>query len=401
MTRPLRLAVVTSHPIQYQAPLWRRLSQDPDLDVTVFFCSRQGVTEHIDPEFGVAFKWDVPLLDGYRHRFLGNLAPRWIVRGPFHVFNPGIVLELIRRSFDAVLVNGYALATYWMAIAAARAAGIPVLLRGETVLRETTPGRVSAIKRLGLRQLLRRVTVCLPIGTRSADFYRAFGVPSSRMVLAPYAVDNEFFVAEADRWRSRRADVRASLGIPAEAPVVLYAGKLTPRKRPLDLLAAFARLSSEAWLLVVGDGELLPALQARAAALHVSRVIFTGFKNQLELPAYYAASDVFVLPSGYEPWGLAVNEAMCVGLPIVTTDRVAAAVDLVKSGDNGEVLPVGDVDALAAALDRLVSDRQRRDAMGRRSAERIRRWGLAEAARGIADGVRMAVGAVPLSLQLG
>ncbi len=385
-----RLAVLTSHPIQYQAPLWRKLAARPEVDLTVFFCSRQGLRDAVDPEFGVSFKWDIPLLDGYRHVFLRNLAPPGVRRGLLRLLNPGIVPALSGDRFDALFVHGYALATNWLAMGWARLSRLPLLLRGETVLHEE-PSRLRwAVKRSVLRAFLGQVSACLPIGTRSAEFYRFFGVPESRLFLTPYAVDNDFFRDQAAYWESRRSQTRASLGIPESVPLILYAGKLTARKRPMDLLEAFARHDSGAFLLFVGDGALRAGLEERARELCVKNVAFTGFKNQRELPAYYAAADVFVLPSSFEPWGLGVNEAMCFALPIVTTSRVAAAADLVRSGENGFILQVGDVDALAAALGDLLSDPLSRRKMGRRSSELIAEWGIDQSV----DGVVRALGVV-------
>jgi len=389
-----RLAALLSHPIQYQAPLLRLLAQDPAIDLTVFFCARVGAEAWIDPGFGVSVQWDTPVLDGYRHVFLRNLAPRPSVDRFFGLINPGVMRALGRERWDALLVHGYAHLTNWLAFAACRLRRIPVLLRGEsTPHRPTVPLR-RAVRSAVLRRLCAGTAACLTIGTLNAEFYRSLGVPAGKLFHTPYAVDNERFVAAAEALRLRRDEIRRRLGIPFERVLLLFSGKLIPRKRPLDLLRAIARPGLEGAVAgFVGDGELRPVLEAEARRLGGDRVRFFGFKNQQELAGYYAAADVFVLPSQFETWGLVVNEAMCFGLPVVTTTAVGAWRDLVREGWNGSVVPPGDVDALSAALARLVGDAGARAEMGRRSRERIATWSHQAAVEGIKAALRAVAGA--------
>jgi glycosyltransferase involved in cell wall biosynthesis len=218
---------------------------------------------------------------------------------------------------------------------------------------------------------LRRIDGALAIGTLNREFYRAYGVPDARIFWVPYAVDNARFGAESQRWRSSRPALRESLGLPADVPVLLYAGKLIERKRPLDLLDAYARLAADhpAAIVFLGEGAERGRLEAAAERYGLSRVVITGFVNQQEISRYYAAADLLALPSSHEPWGLVLNEGMCFGLPLVASDAVGAAPDLVRGGDNGFIYPVGDVAALAAALRRLLADPALRARMGARSRE--------------------------------
>jgi glycosyltransferase involved in cell wall biosynthesis len=378
-----RLAFLTSHPIQYQAPLFRRLTASPSIDLTVFFCLDQGLRRRRDPEFGVAVEWDTPLAEGYRYRILSNwsLVPR---SGRFWgALNPGIVAPLCRGRFDAIVVHGWTEATHWLAFLAAGLTGTPLLLHGEAVPR---PGQValpSRMRRALVRVVARHAAACLANGTRGVEFYRALGVPAERIALAPYSVDNVFFQQETKRWRTRRAELRAGLGLPPELPVILFPSKLIERKRPMDCLLAYAALREDAALVFVGDGALRPALEAEAAELGLSHVRFAGFQNQSALPRYYALADVLVLPSTFEPWGLVVNEAMCAGLPVVASDGVTAAADLVRHGENGFVYPAGDVGALAGCLRTLVCDQLLRESMGVRSAQIIETWSHRECVEAI------------------
>ena len=379
-----RLMVLTSHPIQYQAPLFRRLAEHPRVDLTVYFCSDQGLAVSRDPEFGVSFKWDRPLLEGYSSRFLANVSPFRASTGLWRAINPGVVSHLWRGNFDAVLVHGYALATNWLGFAAARLRRTPILLHGETFERD--PGQSGPrrwAKRAALGALFRQVAAFLPIGSKSVEFYESFGVSRERMFLTPYSVDNDFFIAEAERLTGRRDALKAELGIARDVPVCLYLSKLIPRKRPMDCLQAFEPLQDRAALVFVGDGERRPALEGYVRDRGIRNVHFMGFRNQSELSRFYALADVFLLPSAFETWGLVVNEAMCFGLPVVVADGAACSFDLVRDGENGYVVPTGDVATLAGRLETLVGDSELRRRMGRRSSEMIATWGHRECVDGI------------------
>ncbi|MBI2933651.1 MAG: glycosyltransferase family 4 protein [Planctomycetes bacterium] len=365
---PLRLAVVSSHPIQYHVPLIRRLAAHPRMDVTVYYCSDHGVRPGFDPGFRRRFRWDIPLLGGYRHVFTRNLSPFPSFEHFLGMVNPSIAFEILRGHHDAVLIHGYGLASYWLAAAAAWLEGIPILFRGEV-----RPRRADWKDTL-LRFWLRRARACLAIGQTSAEFYRHYGVPQDRIYWTPYSVDNDFFLQRATEWANRKREAKRRIGVAEDLPVVLSCGKFTPRKRTEDCLRAFAKVDGMATLVLVGDGPLRADLESKARDLGLTRVFFAGFKNQTELPSYYAAADVFVMPSDCETWGLVVNEAMCFSLPIVASTGVSAARDLVRDGENGLQFAPGDVTALANHLEDLLSSPERRRQMGARSLRLIRPW---------------------------
>ncbi len=383
--RRFRLAVVASHPIQYQAPLFRALAAAPDMDLSVFFCSDSGARAYRDPGFDREVKWDVDLLDGYRSEVLPNASPRPTPSTFWGLINPGIASRLRGGDFDAVLVHGWGHVTYWLAMAAAFVSGLPVLLRGESNLLRVLPPWKQKLKRALLTQLFRRVSGFLTIGRYNAEFYRAYGVGDEQLFLVPYAVDNRFFCTRADELLPRRREIRRELGIPEDRLVVLFCGKLTPAKRPMDLIEAFARVSADvrAALVYVGDGPQRPELESYIERRRLKDVYLMGFRNQTELPRFYALADVFVLPSGFDPWGLVVNEAMCFGLPVVVSDQVGARGDLVTDDVNGAVYPTGDVLALAQVLARILGDTAFRNAMGLASRDRIEAWSLEQDVRGV------------------
>ena len=366
---PHRLAIVASHVVQYQAPLYRALARDPRFDLTVLFCSRAGAESYKDRELGVDVRWDTPLLEGYRHVFLRNLSQAAPGR-PWSAVNPGLVALLLRERYDAVVVPGYAVVSYWLAYLGAWLSGTPVFFRGEAVLRPGRPAPLRLLKQLLVGFLLRRTAACLSIGTQSRNFYRAFAVPDERVYFSPYAVDHALFDGETERWRARRDQVRDELGLPRESIVVLFVGKLVPRKRPLDLLEALHQLDDRFRLLFVGEGPLRAEID-RSERL-APRITLAGFRNQSELPRFYAAADVFALPSEHEVAPLVLNEAMCAALPLVLSDAVPSAPDMVEPGVNGAIYRCGDARALAAAILQMAREPQGLARMGARSREKAR-----------------------------
>ncbi len=387
--REYRLAVVQTHPVQYHAPFYRALAEADDLDITVFYGSgRYGCETTYDEGFGLAVRWDVPVLEGYRSVFLRNVSPRPSVNRLFGLLTPETGLSFLKGRFDAVLLNGYGLAYFWLALLSAKALGLPVLLRAETTTLRRPGGEQSALRRLMkaalLRPFLSSTAGFLPIGTLSADFYRAHGVPEKRLFEAPYCVDNAFFRRQMRRCAGARDRVRADLGIRDEA-VGVYVAKLIPRKRPLDLLRAYAgmKLRRKMALIFVGAGRLRPEMEQFVREHGLRRVHFVGFKNQKALSPYYMACDFSVLPSAFESWGLVVNEAMVHGLPVVTTDMVSSAYDLVRPGRTGWRYPAGDVGALSDILDAIVGDPGRCEPMGRAARELVAQYDFAACVEGV------------------
>ena len=381
-----KLAILSSHPIQYFAPLFRRLAAHPGVDLTVFYCSRQSAEARLDPGFGTEVKWDIPLLEGYNYRFLSNVHRDDKVGGFFSLVNPDIFREIRQGEWDALWIHGYMHATNWLAILAAKSAGVQVLLRGESNLLDSRPVWRRALKSVALRLLLRQMDGALYIGSHNREYYRHYGLPEEKLHFVPYCVDNEFFQQEAARLRPYRAALRGQFGVADDRPVILFCGKLIPKKQPVLLLQAFkeVRRKHPCALVYAGDGILRREIEELAAREDLPDVHITGFLNQSEVSQAYVAADVLALPSAWgETWGLVLNEGMNFGLPVVASGRVGGAVDLVREKENGYVVPAHDTAALASALTRLVEDQARRARFGRHSLEIIQNWGLDRAVAGI------------------
>ena len=386
---PPRLAIVESHPIQYKAPLFRRLAADPRLDMTVYYATIPDAAVQGDG-FGVAFQWDVPLLDGYRYQVLRNRARHPSVTRFGGCDTPEMYRRLRDDRPDAVLVNGWVVKTCLQALWACRRLGIPCLVRGEANLLRPRAAWKRALHRL----LLRQYRGYLAIGAANRAFYRFHGCPEDRIFFAPYAVDNDRFAAAAAERRGRRGELRAAFNLPADAVVFLFCGKLEAKKRPMDALraletapAASAAGSSAAALLVVGDGPLRADCE-RFARDRKLPAVFAGFLNQSRLPDAYAAADVLVLPSDAgETWGLVVNEAMASGRPAIVSRAAGCCEDLVVEGETGFAFDCGDAPALAERMGRYLADPALAGRQGGAASRRIERFDLSAAAEGIAQAV--------------
>jgi glycosyltransferase involved in cell wall biosynthesis len=398
MIKKWRLAYLVSHPIQYQAPLLRLISAEPDIDLTVFYCSDLSVREYHDEGFGQAVQWDVPLLDGYRHEFLPALGgtDRLSFWRPL---NHGLARRLGEGNFDALWIHGWGYWSHLRAVSSARQRGIKVLMRGESGLHLRTPGRVKqGLKRILMRYLVANVDAFLTIGEHNRKYYLHHGAVPERLFPVPYSVDNAFFQEKAAGTVPDRQQLRTLLGLAPGRPVILYASKMIGRKCPGDLLEAYIRLSGDGtrepdpYLLFIGDGELRPELEARTARLNWNSIKFLGFKNQTELPGYYDLCDVFVLPSVQEPWGLVINEVMNAGRAVIVSDEVGCAPDLVKPGENGYVFKAGDISDLHNALVSVLSNPEMTRDMGRKSLEIINRWGYREDIDGLRGALELVVG---------
>jgi glycosyltransferase involved in cell wall biosynthesis len=396
--KPVRIAVLNSHPIQYFAPLYAYLKAAPELDVTVLYLSNFSIRGGRDGGFAWDVKWNLDLLAGYRSVFLGHAASTRDPGGFWSLVAPQVWSELRSGRYDVLWLHGHNYAANIIALIAARTVNIPILMRGDTHLGLSHGIIKSLLQRPVMRVLYSQCDRFLAIGSANAAFYRAMGVPEHKIFLAPYCVDNDRFITSANLSNDEKRRIRKQYNLPLDRPIVLYAAKFIGGKRPADLLEAVRRLKTERNLaftvVMAGSGQLEQALRAFCGEHALDNVAFTGFVNQLELPALYGASDIFVLPSEQEHWGLAVNEAMCASLPIIVSREVGCVPDLVKDGINGYTPATGDVEGLTRALRCLIEDEDLRRRQGKASLARIQQWGYRECL----DGIRSALAGLKFRL---
>ena len=379
-----KLGILTTHPIQYQVPWFQRLAESSEIDLTVFFCQIPDRVSQGDG-FGVAFEWDLPLLQGYRYQVLRNVARQPSLTRFTGCDTPGIGDCLRQGQFDAVIVNGWVVKSCLQTLWACKRLGIPCLVRGEANVLRPRPWW----KRVIHRALVRQYAACLYIGKSNAEFYRRHGVPDERLFPALYFVDNERFAQQATLAGPRKT-ARKRWEMPGNATVYLYCAKFIPKKHPLELLAALriaAGRSQRPHLLMVGDGELRPACEAYVRE-HRLPVTFAGFLNQSEIATAYAAADCLVLPSDHgETWGLVVNEAMACGVPAIVSNQVGCGPDLIDSGETGFVFPFGDWGSLADMLAKLSERPEELRRQGENAKSKIASYSVQAAVRGTVDAV--------------
>lgn len=388
-----RLLVVGSHVVQYSSPVFRQIVLDSRIELLVVYCSLQGAEPGVDPGFGVQVSWDTSPLDGYPWLHVPNRSFRPGLGRFFGLINPGLWRLIRDGRFDAVFVSGYFYASAWIAILAAKLHGVPLLFTTEAHSLRSWAAQSNwrlRIKKFYVRHILSLGNVLLTVSSGSFQQLVALGFPESRIVLTPYTVDNDWWMIRAAE--VNREIARATWQIPAHASVVLFCAKLQPWKGPMDLLEAFSRANvQDSYLIFVGDGPLRTNLEHRARELGAAdRVRFLGFMNQSQLPSVYRAADLLVLPSYYEPFGLVVNEAMLCGLPVVISDQVGAKFDLVRSGENGYIFPVGDLDALVVILKDILPDIEKRARMSAAALQRMQTWSPREYVNSIVRAVNLA-----------
>lgn len=369
----LNIYFIVSHPIQYFVPLYKHLATVNGVRSKVLFLSDETLKGVTDKQFGVSFTWDIPLLEGYQYSFIPNRS--WkasIFNGFWGLFNPGIISALWRLPKGLVIISGWHFSSYIMGYVFAFLFGHKVAIRCEAPAykEKDRKGFKNKIRAFLIGKVLLNGIVgkCLYLGEQSKAFYRHFKVKDEKLVFTPYSIDNARFKAGVSMYD--KTEERQKLGISSDDFVILFTGKFIPVKRPLDLIQAFEKVQvKNKRLILVGDGFLKEEMVKYIQQHEVEQVHFTGFINQTELPKYYALADVLVLCSESETWGLSVNEAMVCGLPVVVSDRVGCAEDLVHNGENGYIFPKGNIDALANALEK-ISDSDRRRSM-RIQSERI------------------------------
>lgn len=380
-----RLAIVVSHPTQYYSPWFRWLREHTSLRLRVFYLWEFGVRPTRDRLFGETFAWDVDLLSGYEHEFVPNVAAD---PGTHHftgLRNPALTERIGRWNPAAILLFGYRYSSHVRLIAWARARGLPLLFRGDSHL--IARGRPSAAARLALGLLYSQFRAFLSVGAANRDYFRAFGVPERKLFFAPHSVDADRFRPSAEL-RAAASRLRVSLGLEGRR-VVLFSGKFVPAKQPLELLEAFlARPRDGCALVFAGEGPERQKLEARAAASPGAAIRFLPFANQSEMPARYLLADLFALPSSgrYETWGLAVNEAMHMGVPCLVSSRVGCQRDLVTPGETGWVFDPGDPAALESGLSQALAGIESPERLVRMKAAidlRMRDYTYARAADGL------------------
>jgi glycosyltransferase involved in cell wall biosynthesis len=388
----VKLAVVTSHPIQYHSPWFRAMAGRPGLDLEVLFCHRPSAAEHAAAGFGVEFEWDTSLLDGFRHRLLRNVAANPSMSRFSGLDTPEISEIVAKGRYDAVLLFGWSYKSAWQAIGACWRNRIPVLVRSDSHLYTNRRSWKRLLKALPYRFFIPRLDACLAVGQWSEEYFLHYGARPDRVFIVPHTVDPSF-ERDSRALGVNRAQLRCRWGLGPAETIFLFVGKFTAIKRPVDFVRGILearRHCASIGGLMVGDGPMKEHCQRLVEELRLP-IRFTGFLNQSEMATAYIAADVLVVPSGQETWGLVVNEAMSCGRLCLVSDRVGCGPDLVSSSDCGFVFPLGDVDALASRMVDCASRPERIVAMGEKARTLAARYSVTAAVESLTQALSRVV----------
>ncbi|MDQ3820868.1 MAG: glycosyltransferase family 4 protein, partial [Acidobacteriota bacterium] len=386
--RRRRLAIFTTHPIQYQVPWFRALALHSDLDLDVFFGHQATPREQATAGFGVEFDWDIPLLEGYQYRFLNNVAKEPRLSKFAGIDTPEIGNIIEREHYDAWLICGWHFKGAWQAIRACWRTKTPVMVRGDSHLHTPRHYLKKVLKRPFYRWFIPKFDACLAVGKWSKEYYLYYGASPTRIFLVPHVVDDNYFASESARLLPHRQELRKYWGLEDESVVFLFVGKFIDKKRPMDFVKAIARAAIDDGRVVglmVGDGPLRTQCEEFVRYNNLP-IRFAGFLNQSQMIRSYVAADVLVLPSdGGETWGLVVNEAMSCGRPCILSDQVGSGPDMIDLGKAGTIYPMGDTAALAILLTSYAENQLSLKKMSLSAQERARQNSVDVAVRGVME----------------
>jgi glycosyltransferase involved in cell wall biosynthesis len=376
------LAVLQTHPTQFDGPLFREIARTGAIDLTVYYLDTDQVSLQVDPELGFSPNWDIPVVSGYR-----------LVRCPQGLSQR---LRFLRREcfsankYELVIVPGWGRPELDLLALLFRRQ--PLGVRLDTAMIYPELRAKAHLKRALLKRLFRRYSVFHPVGSLSEAFLRTVGMGQDRIFRFPYAVDNEYFRATSGAFRKRRDGLLQDQGISPQHFVVLGVLKFIPRENPMELLRgfhSFHRRFPDSALILVGAGPLEKDLRSYVSTSGLSKIVrLVGYARYGELPKWYGISNVFVHPSANECWGVSVNEAMACGLPVVASSLVGSSYDLIKEGVNGYQYPSEDAQALADCLARIASRPDRGWQLGESSARLIQAWDFRATIRSLESALR-------------
>ncbi|MCX6239091.1 MAG: glycosyltransferase family 4 protein [Bacteroidia bacterium] len=343
-----RLAIVTTHPIQYNAPFFRALTQSGKVLVKVFYTWDKGSGKKHDPGFCQQIEWDIPLLEGYEYAFVKNTSKE---PGSHHflgIHNPTLINEIKDYRPDVVLVYGWSFRSNLKVMHYFKGK-VPVWFRGDSHLLDEELGLKTFLRRVFLKWVYKHVDKAFYVGSNNKVYYLAHGLKEEQLVFMPHVVDNDSFAHDCNNREKQALEWRRSLRIADEDFVVLFAGKFEPKKNPVLLVNSVIALNEQITssniqiskfpnllihLILVGNGILesqLRKLSERKPYIH-----FLPFQNQSKMPVVYRLGNIFCLPSKGpgETWGLGVNEALACGRKAIVSEKVGCAPDLInnKSG---------------------------------------------------------------------
>ncbi len=367
-----RLAIITTHPIQYYAPVFKLLSNNKNLNIKVYYTWGEGSLNKFDPGFKQKIEWDLPLLEGYQYNMVLNVSKNPGTHRFSGIVNPTLINDIKLWKPDAILIYGWGFSSHLKIIRHFHNK-VPIYFRGDSTLIDSQSDFKSVLKTVLLKWIYNHIDFAFFVGTNNKAYFKKYGLKEKQLIFAPHAIDNERFSINR---KQEAAQLRNKIGIQENDILILFAGKLEAKKAPLDLFEAFIALKKKnVHLLFVGNGIL--ENRVKDVSSGYENLHFLDFQNQSYMPVVYQACDIFCLPSigPNETWGLAINEAMACGKPILASDKVGGAVDLVIPAVNGEIFKAGVVEDLKEKLELLLEkEKEGLKIMGESSKKIIEQW---------------------------
>ena len=366
-----KLAIITTHPIQYNAPLFQLLNERGNSQIKVFYTwGKQVAEEKYDPGFGKNIGWDIPLLEGYEYEWVENISKE---PGSHHfkgIDNPRLVGSIESWNADALLVYGWSFKSHLKAMRHFYGK-ISVFFRGDSVVLSTSNSLKNKIKSIFLKWVYSHIDKALYAGTRNKEYYLKYGLRADQLIFCPHAIDNDRFM-EDSIYSGKATKWKSELHVPSLSTGFLYAGKLDENKNVRLLLETFVKVSGNNYLVIAGNGILENELKNSFSSYH--NIYFLPFQNQQTMPVLYRMADVFVLPSKTETWGLGINEAMACGRALLVSDNCGAATDLVREGVNGYTFQSENAQDLYSKILMLSQQKDDLRNMGASSLDIVNEW---------------------------
>jgi len=368
----IRIAIVTTHPIQYNAPFFKALAESGTFQIKVFYTWEKSEKPNYDEGFKKTIAWDIPLLQGYDYTFVKNTSKIQDSKHFFRIKNPTLNREIKSWNADAILIYGWNFHSHLIAMMHFKG-NTPILFRGDSTLLNEKNNVKTLIRRIILTCVYRFVDIALYVGTQNKKYYQKHGLSENKLLFVPHAVDNQRF---ENKEQKINYQLRKQLGIEENKIIFLFAGKFEKRKNPQILIESYISLpdslKQKAVFILVGNGELENELKKKSQT--EQGILFLPFQNQSKMPQIYQLADVFVLPSISETWGLAINEAMNCGLAILASNRVGCATDLVMNNNTGFIFEFDQPEELTNKMKTLIQNPDVLSEMKKNSLNCIKSW---------------------------
>lgn len=360
------IAIVISHPIQHFCPQYVSFASNKNIRLKVFFGSKLGLEKYTDPNFKTEISWSNLNISAFEHEFLNGEK---ILQPDKELDAPSLNRALASFGPEIIITYGYFQKLQRRASRWAKRNNIPVAYISDSELKHERKLWKEIIKSVFLRSYFSRISYFLTVGNANEEFYTANGVHNHKMLRMHFPIDLKSYQYAWEGRDKLRQNTRSHYNIPDNAIVLAVVGKLVNWKNQDHIIEALKLLEDECvffHLFIIGSGEMMEAFKNKAASLIKSRVYFPGFVNIEDLPAYYAATDIYVHPASMEPHSIAVSEAIYMGCPIILSNRCGSygVDDDVQNGKNGCVYDFGNIRQLAGLINMLASNHSKRKEYG-------------------------------------